>query len=254
MKLTLAFVAVVAAIVIFAPTAASHDPYRADVNRVLLPPSAEHWWGTDHLGRDLWSRWVIGARHTLLLAVGAGGIAIIGGVLVGIGVGSQSQQQAVFARGLLSGLLAFPPLIMALLIVAPLPRSLLTIALAAGIGQIASLANVIAAQTERIMAAEYRLASSVLGASKWHIMQHCVLRNLQTTLRALVPMTIAYSLITASTLSFLGLGERPDLAEWGALLAESRFYFRDIPISAVAPGLGLLAVMLCLQSLASRRE
>lgn len=254
MKLTIAFVAAVTVMVIFAPNLASYDPYRADVTRVFLPPSAEHWWGTDHLGRDLWSRWVIGARHTLLLAVGAGGIAIVGGVLVGIGVGSQSKQRATLVRGLLSGLLSFPPLIMALLIVAPMPRSLLTIALAAGIGQIASLANVIAAQTKSIMAAEYRLASSALGASRWHIMQHCVLRNLQTTLRALVPMTIAYSLITASTLSFLGLGERPDFAEWGALLAESRFYFRDMPMSAVAPGLGLLAVVLCLQGLASQRE
>jgi peptide/nickel transport system permease protein len=239
-------------IIVCAPLLVTHDPYRADVGRIFSPPSTEHWWGTDHLGRDLWSRWILGAHNTLLLMAGAGVIAISGGVALGVVVGSQRGHIGRLGRGLLSGLLAFPPVIMALLIAAPLPRGLLTIAIAAGIGQMAALAHVVAAETERILASEYQQASRALGAGWWHTMRNCVLLNLESTFRAVLPLTVAYSLLTASTLSFLGLGDRPDMAEWGALLAESRFYFRDIPISAIAPGLGLLVVMLGLQWLARR--
>lgn len=246
------FTVVVSLLIVIAPLLVTHDPYRADVGRIFMPPSTEHWWGTDHLGRDLWSRWILGAQSTLLLMVGAGGIAISGGVALGIVVGSQQRHIGRLGRGLLSGLLAFPPVIMALLIAAPLPRGLLTIAAAAGIGQIAALAHVVAAETERILSTEYREASRALGAGWWHTMRYCVLLNLESTFRAVLPLTGAYSLLTASTLSFLSLGNRPDIAEWGALLAESRFYFREMPISAIAPGLGLLVVMLGLQWVARR--
>ncbi len=248
------FVVVVALIIGFAPRLVTHDPYRADVGRIFLPPSSEHLWGTDHLGRDLWSRWILGAQSTLLLMAGAGGIAVSGGVALGVVVGSQRGHVGRLGRGLLSGLLAFPPIVMALLIAAPLPRSLLTIAVAAGMGQMAALAHIVAAETERILSTEYRQASSALGAGWWHTVRYCVLLNLVNTFRAVLPLTVAYSLLTASTLSFLGLGDRPDIAEWGALLAESRFYFRDLPISAIAPGLGLLVVMLSLQEVAKRSE
>ncbi|MFQ3645739.1 MAG: ABC transporter permease [Anaerolineae bacterium] len=250
----LMFITAVVLIIGSAPLLVTHDPYRADVGRIFLPPSAEHWWGTDHLGRDLWSRWILGAQNTLLLMSGAGGIAISGGVALGVVVGSQRGHIGRLGRGLLSGLLAFPPIVMALLIAAPLPRGLLTIAVAAGIGQMAALAHVVAAETERILSTEYRQASRALGAGWWHTTRCCVLLNLEGTFRAVLPLTAAYGLLTASTLSFLGLGDRPDIAEWGALLAESRFYFRDMPISAIAPGLGLLMVMLSLQGMAKRSE
>jgi peptide/nickel transport system permease protein len=239
---------------ILAPMLAIDDPYRADINRLLLPPSLSHWLGTDYIGRDLWSRWVYGARHTLILLGGAGSIALGGGVAVGILVGLQTGSPYVLGRGIIHGWMALPPLVLALLIAAPMPRSLSTLIIAAGIGQIPTLASVIAVETQQILRSDYRLASTALGASRWHIVRQCVLLNLYTTLRAILPMALAYSLLTASTLSFLGLGERSDFAEWGALLAESRFNFKESPLSAVAPGLGLLTVMLCLHWTAKSNE
>jgi len=253
-RAALALLIVFALIGVFAPVLATDDPYRADINRLLLPPSMDHWLGTDYIGRDLWSRWVYGARHTLILLVGAGSIALGGSGAVGVLVGLQTGSLYRLGKGVIYGFMSLPPLILALLIAAPMPRSLSTLIFAAGIGQIPAFASVIAVETQRIMGSDYRLASEALGAGPWHIVRQCVLRNLYTTMRAVMPMALAYSLLTASTLSFLGLGERADFAEWGALLAESRFNFRESPLSAAAPGLGMLAVMMCLHLIAKRDE
>lgn len=238
---------------VIGPQISRHDPYRADIQRLALPPSADHWLGTDHLGRDLWSRWAHGARNTLLLLLGAGGISVVGGLAVGVAFSTQHSSSTIL-RGLLYGWLSLPPVVIALLVVAPLPRGTAAIALAAGVAQLPALANVIAAETRRILQEDYCTASRALGAGWLHIARHCVGRNLQPLLRAVLPMMLAYSLLTASTLSFLGLAERPDFAEWGALLAESRFYFQEAPLGSLLPGFSLFALIFCLHRVAVNDE
>lgn len=236
------------------PLTSSYDPYAANVQRIFAPPSAAHWLGTDHLGRDLWSRWTHGAQNTLLLLLGAGGISTLGGVACGVLVGMQRQHTNAIMRGILYGVLALPPLVIALLVVTPLPRTLATVAIAAGVAQMPSLTNIIASETRRILGQDFCLASHALGATWLHLAYHCVLRNLVPVLNALLPMTLAYSLLTASTLSFLGLAERPDLAEWGALLAESRFYFQELPLGSLLPGVSLFVVIASLHRLSASAE
>ena len=226
-----------------APLVAPHDPTTVDGRAILAAPSAQHWLGTDNLGRDIFSRLVYGARWSL----GAAAIAAAAIVLVGITVGVISG----FLGGLVDDvlmrvvdvLLAFPSLVLALAIVGTLGPSLQNVM----IGMIAiwwvDYARVMRGLTLGVREREYVAAAQCAGASSPQIILRHVLPNVVPSVLVLATLELGGLILAISGLSFLGLGAQPPTPEWGTMLNDGRPFFQRAPQLMIYPGLAITLVV-----------
>lgn len=230
------------AAILFAPLAAPYDPMRTDAANTLQAPNAAHWVGTDALGRDVLSRALYGGQHTLLIAGAATLIAVVPGVLLGLlsAVGWLERPIVV----LTNALLAFPGLLLALLVITLLGQGAFQLALATGLTQIAPCARVARAAVKSVLAQGYIEAAKGLGAGQVRIVCHYVLPNVMVTVLAYTGVIFAYAILNSAALSFLGLGGEPGIPDWGVMLAEGRQAFRLAPWVAAAPGLAITVTVL----------
>jgi peptide/nickel transport system permease protein len=232
--LPLGFVLVLAAAMCAPEWFTSLPPDAVDANAVLLPPGADHWFGTDELGRDLFSRVVYGTSESLTIGIGAMAIACLGG----ISLGTAAALAPRLVRGLLVRmidiLLAFPELLLALLVIAVLGRGPVNTLIAVGLSHIAGYARLVRSQVLRVKLAGYVEHAVALGEHPWAIVIHHIVPNTIRPLMVLATIGVGTSVLAASALSFLGLGVVPPEAEWGALLADGRDFLE------VAPWLSLL--------------
>ncbi len=230
-----------------APLIAPADPMRTDPAHPLQAPDGGHLLGTDLLGRDVLSRALYGGQHTLLIAALATALALLPGVLLGLlAVASDSTFEWVdrAVNVVINALLAFPGLLLALLLITLLGQGALPLALATGIPQIAPCARVTRTAVLRVRALGYVEAARSLGAGRRAILRH-ILPNIAATVLAYAAVIFAYSILNSAALSFLGLGGQPGIPDWGVMLYEGRQAFRSAPWIAAAPGLGItLTVML----------
>ncbi len=229
-------------IVIVAPLLAPTDPMRTDSVHQLQPPSAEHLLGTDLLGRDVFSRALYGGQHTILVALLATTVAFISGVVLGLlcAVNRLDRWSAIF----INAALAFPGLLLALLIMTLLGQGALPLALATGITQIAPCARVTRAAIVGVRSSGYVEAARGLGVTRLRLITVHILPNILTTILAYVGVIFAYAILNSAALSFLGLGGEPGIPDWGTMLYEGRQAFRSAPWIAAAPGLAItLTVM-----------
>lgn len=224
----LAFVAV-------APLIAPYDPLRTEPAQQLQAPSADHWLGTDLLGRDVLSRALYGGQHTLLITALATLIALLPGVALGLLALLAERPVAV----LINALLAFPGLLLALLILTLLGQGALPLALATGLTQIAPCARVTRSAALSVRSLGYVEAARALGAGRWRLLRAHILPNILVTVLAYAAVIFAYAILNSAALSFLGLGGEPGTPDWGVLLYEGRQAFRTAPWIAAAPGLGI---------------
>jgi len=229
------------------PLAIAQDPQRADVNRIGQPLSWVHPLGTDHAGRDILARVVYGARYTLLLLALSGLTACSLGIGLGIGAGFSEGVKQRFLNHVITSLLAFPPLLLALLILTVMERHLLILAFVSGAVQAPALGAAVAAQVRHTRHSSYWQSSIASGADWRYLVRFVVMRDLIPYMRLLGPITAAYSFLTASTLSYLGLTGDPALPEWGTMLAEARSFLHLYPLTAMMPGALILITMLTLQ-------
>ena len=228
---------------IAAPIIATHDPTDVDPLAMLAPPSAEHWLGTDNLGRDIFSRLVYGARWSL----GASALATLAIVLVGITVGVV----AGYFGGLLDDLLmrlvdvllAFPSLVLALAIVGTLGPSLVNVM----IGMVAvwwvDYARVMRGLTVGVREREYVVAARCIGASPWTTILRHILPNVVPSVIVLATLELGGLMLAISGLSFLGLGAQPPTPEWGTMLNDGRGFFQRAPQLMLYPGLAITLVV-----------
>ncbi len=223
--------------VLVAPLLAPFDPTRTDAPNQLLPPSAEHWLGTDLLGRDVLSRALYGGQHTLIIAVLATLIALTPGILLGLL--SQVAGADRLVALLINAALAFPGLLLALLVITLLGQGALPLALATGIPQIAPCARVTRAALLAVRSQGYVEAAEALGASRIRVIARHLFPNILTTVLAYAGVIFAYAILNSAALSFLGLGGEPGIPDWGVMLYEGRQAFRSAPWIAAAPGLAV---------------
>jgi peptide/nickel transport system permease protein len=232
------------AVAILAPAIAPHPPNEGDLSLRLKPPSEKHWLGTDALGRDILSRIIYGAQVSLQIQVVAVLIALVLGTLLGMFGGYYGGLTDNLIMRLMDILLAFPGIFLAIAIIAVLGPGLLNLMLAAGIYSIPQFARIVRGSILSLKEKEFVEAARAAGESDLSILFRYLLPNsmapiiIQTTLR------MATVLLTASGLSFLGLGVQPPHAEWGAMLSTARPYLITAPHVATFPGLAIMLVVM----------
>ncbi|NDJ61209.1 MAG: ABC transporter permease [Chloroflexi bacterium] len=236
----------IAALALLAPMLAPYDPLRTDPAVQLQPPGAAHALGTDLLGRDVFSRLLFGAQRTLLLAVLATTIAVLPGALIGLGAGSASPNLDRLIGVLIDAVLAFPGLMLALVVVTLLGSSAESVALATGISQLAPVARVVRAATISVRGEPFIEAAAGLGAGSAHVISRHLLPNIAPTLLVYTGVVCSYSILNNAALSFLGLGGVPGAPDWGVMLSEGRQAFRVAPWIALAPGVAITATIIML--------
>ncbi len=228
-----------------------HDPLTTRSDRILLAPNSDHLLGTDHLGRDVLSRLVYGGVRTIGMATGAVLIATVIGMFLGV-VMILNQHLDRILRILLNSLLAFPSLITAFIVLTIIGRGIASVAVGVGIALIPLYAFVVRSRLIGVMSQHFVEVANGLGASRWHVYRFHLLPNSRQTLLSYASVLFAYSLLNGAGLSFLGLGDDPSLPEWGVMLAEGRFAFRQAPWVALAPGICLSGLVLVVNRLVDR--
>jgi len=224
---------------IFGPALAPQDAFRQNFAQTLQRPSAAHWFGTDQLGRDVFSRILVGARATLGIGVGGVSFAFLIGVPLGVlAAWRRGWVEAVVMRAI-DVMLSFPDIVFALAVVAILGASTQNVIIAVGVVSIPVFARTARAVTLSILAEPYIEGSISLGASPSRVILRHVLPNISGMLMTLSTLLFASTLLSASGLGFLGLGTQPPHPEWGTMLGESRSYIRSHPYLATFPGLFL---------------
>jgi len=225
---------------VLGPSIAPYNPVQMSLSSRLLPPSVHHLFGTDAIGRDIFSRTLYGAQLALLV----GGISV---ALAGF-VGSALGLVAGFYGGMVDSvfmscidvLLAFPYLLLALIVVTALGPGLINAMVAVSIVFTPIYARLARGTVLSLKGKEYALAARALGASNLRVMVRHVLVNSLAPLIVQASLTFGSAIVSAATLSFLGLGAQPPTPEWGVMLAEGRSSMEVAPWVATFPGLAIL--------------
>ncbi len=238
--------AVVLLFVVTALVAPVIAPYAPDeVTRARREaPSASHLFGTDELGRDVFSRVVFGARVSLRVGLVSIGIALTGGILLGVVAGYFGGWTDALIMRAMDIMLAFPGILLAIAIVAILGPSLFNVMIAVGIEAIPVYARTARASTLSVKEQEYVAGARSMGAGHGRILLRHILPNIIAPLIVLATIGVAGSILAAAGLSYIGLGAQPPTPEWGAMLNSSRTYLRDSWWMATFPGLAIMLVVL----------
>ena len=206
--------------------------------------SADHLLGTDRLGHDLASRMMVGARIALVVGLGAVAVATLIGVSVGLVIALARPWVDDVASALLDVVIAFPTLLLAMLIVAGFGASLATVTVAIGVAASAVVARLTRILARRVLAEQYVLAARTSGVSTWGILTRHVLPNIWPTLATNLAVTMGGAVLAEAGLSYLGLGAPPPNASWGRLLQDAQATFTLQPLGAIAPGIAIVAFVL----------
>ncbi|WP_434725119.1 nickel transporter permease [Mesorhizobium sp. RIZ17] len=229
----------------FADVLAPYSPTIGDLkNARLLPPSTAHWFGTDDLGRDIYSRIVYGARWTLYVVILVAIIAAPIGLLVGTIAGYAGGWTDTILMRITDIFLAFPKLVLALAFVAALGPGIENAVLAIAITSWPPYARIARAETLTVRNSDYIKAVQLMGASPFRIVLRHIMPLCISSLIIRVTLDMAGIILTAAGLGFLGLGAQPPLPEWGAMIASGRRFILDQWWVAAAPGAAILIVSL----------
>lgn len=237
-------VAIFILIGILAPVLAPHDFEVANLARVRQPPSAEHWLGTDELGRDLLSRLLHGARLSLVVGLISVGIGVVVGAPLGLISGYAGGRVDQVVMRLMDILLAFPSILLAILMVAAFGPSLTNAMIAIGVVSIPVYARLMRGSTLSIKEELYIEASRSVGTPSYRILTRHVLPNTLAPIVVQSTLQIAVAIQASAALGFLGLGAPPDVPEWGNMLQKGRTYILSAPHIVIFPGLAIMLVVL----------
>ena len=215
----------------------------APMNR-LRPPSEAHWFGTDRLGADVFSRLLLGTRETLFVALFGVGAAAVIGVPLGLIAGWLDGWVSDGIMRLADIFLAIPQIILAIAIAQTLGPSLVNVVLALGFTIWPWFTRLVFAETRALRREPFIEACAALGASPWRTLALHVLPNLASPLVVRVTLSMGFAVLTAAALGFLGLGAPAPSPEWGRTIAEAREYLPDAWWYALAPGLAIFIVVM----------
>ena len=227
-------------LMVLSPWITPYDPNAIDLTARLLAPSATHWFGTDEVGRDLFSRVLVGSQQSIvagLVVVGiAGGIGSLLGCLSGVMGG---RADAIIMR-LMDIMLSIPSLVLTMALAAALGPSLFNAMMAIAIVRIPFYVRLARGQTLVVRQFTYVQAARTYGASRWHLISWHILRNSLPPLIVQASLDIGSAILMAATLGFIGLGAQQPTAEWGAMVAIDRNYVLDQWWYCAFPGAAIL--------------
>lgn len=246
----LSILLVVTAGAVLAPVISPADPLLQDVSVRLKPPTLEggdgqaHLLGTDHLGRDILSRLIYGARISLVIGISAVAVAGTLGTLIGLVAGYRGGRVDDLCMRLTDTMLAMPFILLALAVIAVLGSSLRNIIFVLGITSWVSYARVVRAEVLTLRTREFVAAAQALGGHSFRIIFRHLLPNVLTPVIVIATLEVARMIILESALSFLGLGVQPPTPTWGGMLADGRAYLSTAWWLATFPGLCIMLSVL----------
>jgi ABC-type dipeptide/oligopeptide/nickel transport system permease subunit len=229
-----------------APAITRHNPNIYDIPNAILPPSSEHWFGTDHFGRDVYTRVVYGGRVSLRVGPISVGVAMLLGVPLGLLAGYYPGRVDTLIAYITDIMLAFPGMLLALAVMVTLGPGLNNAMLATGVSMFPGYIRVTRSSTLSIKEMAYVTAARSVGARAVQILVRHLFPNVILPLIVLGSLDIARAILFASALSYLGLGVQPPTAEWGSMLAQSRVHMGRAPWFAFFPGLAISTAIFAL--------
>ncbi len=240
----LVVVALVVVMALGADFLSPYDPIAQNSAVGLSPPSLAHPMGTDEFGRDIFSRVIHGARLSLLVAIGAVAISATLGTLLGLLAGYLQGASDMLIMRPMDVLLAFPGLLLALALSAILGTGLTSVILAVGIAGIPNFARIVRGAVMNVRENEYVLAARTVGAPGGRIVGRHLLPNVAAPIIVMTTLYVAFAVLTASSLSFLGVGVQPPTPEWGAMTNAGRHILRLAWWVSTFPGLMIMLLVL----------
>ncbi|MEV6924415.1 ABC transporter permease [Dactylosporangium sp. NPDC051485] len=250
----LALLAVVVVAVVFPSLLTGADPLAANPLAALQGPSGAHWFGTDQLGRDVFTRVVYGARYSLSIGAAATALSVLAGGIIGLVAGLAPRVVDELLSRALDVLSAFPEVLLALLFIAFTEPGTPSLILAIALAFAPRYGRIVRAQTLLVRRAGYVEQALTLGLSRARLAWRHILPNVLGPLPILATIGLGASIVNAAALSFLGMGPQPPSPEWGAMLAESRSYLRVAWWTAILPGLALTVTVVSLTAVGRRLQ
>jgi len=238
--------AVVAASALFAPWLTPYDPTALRIVERLQSPRATHWFGTDELGRDVFSRVIFGARYSLLIGVQVVLISMVCGVLLGLAAGFFRRLDGPVMR-LVDAMMSFPDILLAIALVAVLGASMTNVILALAIVYTPRVARVVRASTLVVRELLFVEAARALGISTWRILFIHILQNIASPILVQATFIFAYAVLAEAGLSFLGVGVPPVLPTWGSMISSGQQFAHQAIWLVVFPGIAIILSALSLQ-------
>lgn len=229
---------------IAAPLVSSYDPTAVALRTRLQPPSASHWFGTDEFGRDILTRVLYGARISLPVGLIALAIGVLFGTFVGLIAGFYSKWVDAVLMWAVDVQLAFPGLLLALLVVAILGVDLRNVMIAVGVSMIPRFARLVRGTVLSAKENLYVDAARTIGVPEYRILMQHVLPNIVSPVIVLGTLSLGVAILTAAGLSFVGLGAKPPSPEWGAMIAEGRQFLQHQWWVGTFPGIAILLTVL----------
>jgi peptide/nickel transport system permease protein len=242
-----AILVVVTALALLAPFFAG-DPLSMTPALRLRPPSAEFWFGTDHLGRDLFARTLYGAQISLLVGISVAAFSIVVGLIVGLLAGYYRRVDAVVMR-LMDGLMAIPAILLAIALVALTKASVFVVIVAITIPEVPRVVRLVRSVVLGVREAPYVEAAVASGTRTFKIIIRHILPNTIAPLIVQSTYICASAILIESALSFLGAGTPPDVPTWGNMIAQSRLYLGPAPWTIFFPGIALAVIVLAVNLL-----
>jgi peptide/nickel transport system permease protein len=231
---------------VFAPQVTPYDPIATSWTLVRKAPSAQHWFGTDDLGRDILTRVIFGARASLM----AGLISVTIAISIGVPLGLLSGYRGGFIDALISritdAMLACPFLILAIALAAFLGPSLGNAMIAIGVSATPVFVRLTRGQVMSVKVEDYVEAARAMGNPRWRIALFHILPNIMPALLVQATLSIAAAIIAEAALSFLGLGQQPPAPSWGSMLNAAQRFLTTAPWMAIWPGFSIFLVVLSL--------
>ena len=227
-------------VAIFAPFIATHNPADTNMHTIFLPPSAEHYFGTDDIGRDVFSRVVYGTRISLFVGFIAVGISLIIGIILGLASGYYGGIIDSIIMRFTDIMLSFPTFFLILAVIAFLKPSLVNVMVVIGLTGWMGVARLVRAEVKNVKNREYITAAILQGLSHWRIMFKHILPNVLSPIFVTATLGIAGAILLESSLSFLGLGVQPPTASWGNILTDGQSNIINAWWLSLFPGLAIV--------------
>ncbi|KAB2582157.1 hypothetical protein BS297_27380 [Rhodococcus erythropolis] len=244
--LAFAFIGILAIATVAPKVLTRTDPYATDPSAAFTGPTLAHVFGTDHAGRDVFSRIVYGTQQSLLIGVLATTIGLIGGLVLGLGSALGPRAADLVLGRIIEVMFAFPVILTALMLISILGSGAGPLIVAVGVGVIPDTARLIRAQALKVRSMDYVVASRALGRSKAQVVARTVVPNVARPIFVIATIGLGQTILAASGLSFLGLGAPPPSPEWGTMLADGRDYLLIAWWISFFPGMAIVLTVLSL--------
>ncbi len=230
---------------IFAPILTPYDPYETDIKNAMAKPSAQHWLGTDKMGRDLVTRLMYGARTSLLIGFTSVIIAAVIGVTIGLVCGFYGGIVNSVLSRIVDALMSIPNVMLAMAFSLMFKTGTIGgLMIVLGLATVPTYARIMAAQVLQIKNSDFMTAEKVLGMSNFKKIMSHLLPNCISPILVVLTANIGSTILAESSLNFLGLGIAPPTASWGGMVSESYAYMMLSPAYALSPGICIMLLVL----------